>query len=1672
MKPTARLLVCVFLILVWPAALAVADSLTVKLTFDGAGLSLQSRTGGDGESYTAITPAGCHETTTQEGKPELPAKTVRILLPPGANLDSVNASPKAQQAFSAAQPAYPKQPPQPTSIDHPAIPWVPPDPSTYAASSPYPGERIYWRRGHDHIGNFSVAEVVVYPVDYTGVSQSVTLYTEIEITLSYTPGAEERLPVLRRSALASDTMRAYIAGLVVNPEMLESYIDPPRGAQTVDMVIISKCAPPDAVADEWNRLADWKTKRGVVTKLISTDWIVGNFSGVDLAERIRNFIKYAYTNWGTVYVLLGGDTDTIPDRKAHAAMGDWGPTDLYYAGLDGTWNANGNAQFGEYDDQCDETADVFVGRAPVRASSEVKRFVDKVLNYERLVPDTIPVWPRYPTSILLMGATIYNWPWGQELSNRIVSDYIPPDWDIWRLYAPTEPGGDEWLSRTTAVNRMCQGFHLINHADHSGPYAMGTGLDHNDWWERLMTRRDIDSLTNSKRQSILFSLGCSPNAFDMDSISEHFINNPTGGGLGYIGNTRVGFASQQYQSFKFYESLFLDNLYHLGAAFASILYGGSFECRSMNLLGDPEVPVWTAAPRQMIIAVPENITTRPTDVTAYVMETSGMPPWPPVEGALVTFSKGDEIYVSAVTNQYGQATVHLSPETAGNIDIAASKQNYVTATEVLPVIATSEPVLSHAGHRIDDDQQGESIGNGNGLADAGETIEIPVELKNGGGSIAVSVHATLTCGSPFVTIIDPEEDWPDIPSEGRAWCVDDFDVAIAPETPDGTVVKFGLDIFGQSSSGELLHWTDEFEITVHAPNIRHVGHRVDDKPAGNGNGILERGETAQVPILLRNSGSGLAFFVMAQLESLSPNLIVVQSTIHFHQIEPRTEEWNCPFAFLEVRATGDYVPGDQVRLTMWDDLGHTWTEDFDFKPIGAPDGLTLTPGRMCMDLKWNKHPDALGYHVYRRLPGETDFTRLDDELVTTATLFHDSGLPAGKPCEYRVTAVNSTYNDSTTWAEGSEWTNPALVGGWPKEIGSNGIEGSSAAVGYVYGAGQQIVICGTDNKVYVWNADGTPVPGWPKSVPMPNSGVPTANGASPALANLDDDAMLEIVVAAGRYVYVWNGDGTSLPGWPQEMAGTTNGSASIGDIDRDGAPEIVASSASPPYVYAWNADGSLVPGWPVTINHPEDLVRTTAALGDIDADGYPEVIVGTLDTAYQQSEVYVWKGNGQLAPYWPQPVDFVIWSAPVVGDIDGDYRNEIIVGNMRDRIYAWHGDGSVQEGNWPVYVGSSVANACALADLDSDGLPEVLAGLGNGTTTALRHDGTPLAGWPVYAEPGAMNSPSIADLNGDGSQDVVAPSGDSDGRLHVFRADGTNMFGSPYATGGGIVAAPTIVDLDATGQQTPSAEIIAGGLDRLVYNWTLPWNYDPTTAEWPTFMHDFRRTGAYGPDNTGQPVLINRIAAVKYYPDGAWIRVPGKIVTATPSDFARAIYVQEIDRSCGIRVEPNTSGIIPIERWQSVDVVGRLATIEGERVLVDATVEPGILNVILRPVAMSNRRLGGGPVGHFTWGVYPDGTGPNNIGLLVTSYGRVTWVSPDGDRFYIDDGSKLQDGSGHVGVWVSLAGLAPGNHIAPPPEGSYAVVTGISSCGYGPLEPAVRILRPRFQADIAVYAEE
>ncbi len=206
------------------------------------------------------------------------------------------------------------------------------------------------------------------------------------------------------------------------------------------------------------------------------------------------------------------------------------------------------------------------------------------------------------------------------------------------------------------------------------------------------------------------------------------------------------------------------------------------------------------------------------------------------------------------------------------------------------------------------------------------------------------------------------------------------------------------------------------------------------------------------------------------------------------------------------------------------------------------------------------------------------------------------------------------------------------------------------------------------------------------------------------------------------------------------------------------------------------------------------------------------------------------------------------------------------------------------------------------------------------------------------------------------------------------------------------------------------------------------------------------------------------------------------LVTAGDSQFSSVVYVEDVNRGGAIRVVPTYAGFNPGD-YVSVQG-GTLSTIDGmERcitnaLLIDANADchepPGGCPVPdpIRPVALSNRQLGGGSANVYTPGFMDydaqgtplDSIFVNNIGMLVTTTGKVTASGPG--FIYIDDGSALDDGTGHRGIRIATDHVAAGNPLVLPDQiGKLVVVTGISHYMMLGASP-IRVLRPRCQDDI------
>lgn len=314
--------------------------------------------------------------------------------------------------------------------------------------------------------------------------------------------------------------------------------------------------------------------------------------------------------------------------------------------------------------------------------------------------------------------------------------------------------------------------------------------------------------------------------------------------------------------------------------------------------------------------------------------------------------------------------------------------------------------------------------------------------------------------------------------------------------------------------------------------------------------------------------------------------------------------------------------------------------------------------------------------------------------------------------------------------------------------------------------------------------------------PWNPDGHPDGFNSSPALGDLDNNGDLEIVVGGfDKRVYAWHHDGSSVAGWPIALNDTVWSSPALADIDRDGYLEVIIGSDAfiiDPYtpggsLQVFNHDGTVVAGFPKYI---DQTIYSSPAVGDLDKDGWLDIAVGTgpFYPAPRGYQVYAWDHNGNLLPGWPVNTGGYVGASPALGDIDDDGYLEVVVGAFDHWLYAWNHDGIPVSG-WPVLprhgMGDSgpLYDSPALADYDGDGSPEVFLVLAwevciiDGNGTQITNDGSHPSN-PTYAGEWVLRStPAMGNIDGDDMLEMViggAASGDAVGKLYAWELMGSS----------------------------------------------------------------------------------------------------------------------------------------------------------------------------------------------------------------------------------------------------------------------------------------------------------
>ena len=569
------------------------------------------------DGFTQIAVPDC-SIAAQPGAPQIPFRTVKLLLPAGASVNSVTAESLSNPVIlsDAAKIDFGRTPRSPAvsfaGIDEP-------DPAIYNSTNWFP-TAIDELVSVQCMDGYDIAIIRLYPVRYAPVPGHLIFTPDLRVTVFLTGGTTRLLKSTASSATTLTPVSSRVAGFVDNPELLsqstskavfaakDALAEADGPSSSYDYLIVSSAA----LMTNFQPLIDLKVAEGLTVTTETMTNILTNYSGRDNPEKLRNFIRYAHTNWNVQYVLLGGDDEVVPTRNVYASCSGNTtsnmPCDLYFACLDGTWNRDGDARWGESTDgdtggDVDLIPEVYIGRAPVSTPAEAATFVAKTVASQT-------------GSSGIFGAVFAAEYFDAGLQGGDALDYILPAFGNSRCRV-------EWLDdrpQTASTWDVSGILPLLNRSPlfvaHSGHADIDTVM--------RLGQADVNSLTN-QFPFLFYSTGCDAGSFDnpfqsyYDSIGEELIKRNQHGAFSAVLNSRLGWYDSQNE-WKYsgeFQATFFTNLLRAGhsiigkadrksreALIGKIETSGSMPYRwcymDLVLFGDPhafvDVPVTLTLP--------------------------------------------------------------------------------------------------------------------------------------------------------------------------------------------------------------------------------------------------------------------------------------------------------------------------------------------------------------------------------------------------------------------------------------------------------------------------------------------------------------------------------------------------------------------------------------------------------------------------------------------------------------------------------------------------------------------------------------------------------------------------------------------------------------------------------------------------------------------------------------------------------------------------------------------------------------------------------------------------------------------------------------------------------------------------------------------------------------------
>jgi hypothetical protein len=709
-------------------------------------------------------------------------------------------------------------------------------------------------RGHN------LYNVAVYPAFYNPLKGYIDLITSMNIDLSLkssgTKGDEEPSSSDDKGGYASS---AYITG----------YTDKP-----VNMIIVT-----DSIfREQLTPLIEWKMFKGIKTTVFYREQGPADTVYYHLKQRISEFYNNSLAAGIPVeYILIVGDPSLIPTSR-----GTTNVSDLYY---------------GEFDGEGDYIPELFIGRLPVSDTTQLKTVVKKIIDYETYnYSPTNDFWSAaLVTAGNAAGFELYMNGQVQYIYNNYFGQ--DPSVDAVRWFYP-----DAQLKDDSLKILFNKGLSILNYTGHGEAAGFS---------DPAFKASMVSALVNKNEYPLIIANACRTAQISVTPcFGTAVFTAQDKGAIGYIGCTNDSYWTDDFFwavgpgtpaldiTYETSGAGAFDGLFHTHDeppgewyyTMGQINFSGNMSVSSSTsprkkyywetymLLGDPSLSPYFGKPDTFAVELP--------DTLPYELSSLNFFSKPFAYAALSDF---DTLWDAKFISPSGNISLSVPDGDKDSCLLVITGQNMVPYMKAIHFGSVPGAFIVAEDIVFDD-----ALGNGDGVPDYGEEINLQVTVRNLGEDASSDLTAALSVISGMITVNSGSAAIGVLaPGESRL-INGNFVFTVSDEVEDGELASLLMNL---TDNGDEYNFG--IDMTLHAPQLRIISAIHDDISTGNSNFLPDPGETINIRVKVKNEGSSKASGTV----SLTPSVSLLQ--VHSSELE-----------------TGDIEPGEEKEIIFEADISY------------------------------------------------------------------------------------------------------------------------------------------------------------------------------------------------------------------------------------------------------------------------------------------------------------------------------------------------------------------------------------------------------------------------------------------------------------------------------------------------------------------------------------------------------------------------------------------------------------------------------------------------------------------------------------------------------------------------------------------------------------------------------